>query len=99
MNFYYRPNAEKINDQFFQKLQKTLCLTHFGQFWGKKTCFLTNWALSHTTSYRFLTLFQSLEKLIVQFQVVQTDRRMERRTGRHYFTLPATAGGLIILKF
>ena len=37
INFHYRINSEKINDQISQLIQKTLFLTHF---WDNTTKFL-----------------------------------------------------------
>lgn len=73
MNFYYRPSGEKINDQFFQKPQKTLCLTHFGQFWGQKTSFLTN-----------LT-FQNLGKTNYPILSCSNGQKDEKKDGKTLF--------------
>ena len=50
INFLYRPNLEKINDQIFQYIKITLLLAHFPHFWGK-TFFSKNLALPHTTPH------------------------------------------------
>ena len=42
-NFHYRANTGKINGQFFKKIQKTLLLAHFSNFWGQKMFFQKIW--------------------------------------------------------
>ena len=52
--------------KFFNIFKKTV-LTHFWSIFpifGAKKFFLENPALSHTTSYGFLALYQNLEKTI-----------------------------------
>ena len=81
---FYRPNSEKINDSIFQYIHKTLFLTHFPHFWGKKF-FLQNLALSGTTSYGFLAPCQNLEKVNNTIQRKCPDRRKDGWTDRPYF--------------
>ena len=55
-------------------------MAHFPYFLGKKM-FLKNLALSRTTSYGFLTPWQNLKQLIIQFQRnARTDWQTDGRT-------------------
>ena len=70
--------------KFFHKFKKTLFLAHFAHF-GGKMFFPKNLALSHTTSYGFLTPCQNLGKTNEPISRIclgrWSDRQMERRTG------------------
>ena len=98
INFHYRTNSVKINDQIFQEIQKTPFLeVHSPNFGGKKF-FLENPALSHTTSYGFWVPCQNLDKTNDTIPRKCLDRRKEGpKDGQTLFyrTLQATAGGPI----
>ena len=100
INFYYRSNSVKINDQIFQWIEKNMFLAHFGpfsQFFGKKIFLSENPALSCTTSYEFLAPCQISVKTYDTIPRKYLDKRMmeERKDGQTLFhwTLPATAVG------
>ena len=62
INFHYRTNSVKINDQMFQK---TLFLARFCPILpilGAKNFFAENSAVSRTIWYRFLSAYWNLEK-------------------------------------
>ena len=95
MDFYYRPNLEKSsNYQLFSKAWGILISNLISN-----PVFLTNKALSHTSSYRLQTLFQSLEKTNNPIQSCSNRQNDGKKDWQTLFTLPATAGGPIILKF
>ena len=90
INFHYRTNSEKINNQFSNKFKISNFAfvpfsDHLRNFFGKKYL-PKNLALSHTTLYRFLTPCQNLEK---------TNNPLPRKRLHTLFhrTLLATAGG------
>ena len=77
--------------KFYNKFKKPFFLPIFPIF-GAKKILLKNLALSHTTSYGFLTPCQNLEKVNDTIQRKCLDRRKDRET-LYYRTLPATARG------
>ena len=79
INFHYRTNPVKTNDKIFQYIQKT-CFWPIFPIFGAKTFFLENSALPCTTSYRFLTSCQNLQKDIYSSKKnAQTGGRMDGR--------------------
>ena len=95
MHFHYRTNSVKINDKFFQYIQKTLSFVHFwpiSPIFGAKNFFLVNPALSRTNSNGFLASCQNLEKTNDTISRKCRDRRKDgwkdRRTDRPYFIGP-----------
>ena len=87
INFYYRTNPVKIDNWFFQQIQKALFLVHFPNF-GGKIFFPENPALSCTTSYGFLAPCQNLVKIndvIPRRCPDRQDGRTYRRIDRPYF--------------
>ena len=91
MHFHYRTNSVKINDKFFQYIQKTLSFVHFwpiSPIFGAKNFFLVNPALSRTNSNGFLASCQNLEKTNDTIPRKRPDRRKDGRTDRPYFIGP-----------
>ena len=71
-NFHYRPNWEKIKNQIFLYIKRTLGVAYFPNFSGKT--FPKNLALSSTTTHGPLTPCWVPEKIRSQFQEnVQTE--------------------------
>ena len=95
INFNYRTNSVKINDQIFQYIQNTLFLAYFWLifliFWAK-IFFLENPAQPRTTIYGFLASCQNLEKPNDTIPRKRPGRRKggrtDGRTGRPYFIGP-----------
>ena len=63
-------------NKFSNKFKKPIFWVHFPNFWDKKI-FLESPALSHTTSYGFLTPCQNLEKVNDIIQRKRLDRQEE----------------------
>ena len=75
MNFYYRKNAEKNNDQILQETQETLILAHFPRYWAKNI-----FKTIQNTSYRFRTQCQNSDKTNNQMPRKRLGGRTDGRT-------------------
>ena len=97
INFHYRSNSVKINDQIFQGIEKNPVFgpfwAPFFKFWGQKKTFLENLALSHTTLNVILAPCQNLEKINATIPRKHPDRQ-DRQT-LFYRTILVTAWGPI----
>ena len=82
MNFHYRTNWLKINDQIFLLIQKTLFLAHFPNFLGKKGF------SKKSGSVRHIAPCQNSEKSNDPALKNHPDRRQDGTTDRRYFIGP-----------
>ena len=84
INFHYRTNSVKINDQIFFKFKNTY-------FWPicpileQKKFFLKILAFSHITSLGFLGLYQNSSKSNDPIPKIHPDIQQDRRIDKPYF--------------
>ena len=77
MNFHYRSNSVKINDQIFEEIEKNMFLAHFlglfSQFWGKTKFLPKSNSVTHNFIWVSSTMPNFRKNLWYNFRKMRTD--------------------------